>query len=264
MLCDKHILCCVGYPFLWEDIHKEPVKVFRGKNTHKVASNCFLRAPFFELTFFLRKFPSQHTPRLGTPGMAGMSTPVGLTPNFASMTPEQIQAYRYDAEINERNAPMTDEVRRSDINGWDGVKMVSNFHRTIQTCYFSFFFETPFFFFLIFPPDWRVASSCASVSSHLPPGVGCHLPSDGLRDCEAAGQLQSHSQVRPVGHAHVGFPQRTENGCGHPTAYTFFMFCWDISRPTPGGTPFFTMQNPDAPKPLLGFQTTGNHHKVNH
>lgn len=30
--------------------------------------------------------------RLGTPGMAGMSTPVGLTPNFASMTPEQIQA----------------------------------------------------------------------------------------------------------------------------------------------------------------------------
>jgi hypothetical protein len=24
--------------------------------------------------------------------MAGMSTPVGLTPNFASMTPEQIQA----------------------------------------------------------------------------------------------------------------------------------------------------------------------------
>lgn len=90
--------------------------------------------------------------RLGTPGMAGMSTPVGLTPNFASMTPEQIQAgccnalkifrgmqgnyeymiwysgiadwsscsiatyqslkwqaYRYDAEINERNAPMTDE-----------------------------------------------------------------------------------------------------------------------------------------------------------
>lgn len=33
----------------------------------------------------------QQHPRLGTPGMAGMSTPVGLTPNFASMTPEQIQ-----------------------------------------------------------------------------------------------------------------------------------------------------------------------------
>jgi splicing factor 3B subunit 1 len=46
---------------------------------------------------------------LGTPGMAGMSTPVGMTPNFSSMTPEQIQAYRYDAEINERNRPMTDE-----------------------------------------------------------------------------------------------------------------------------------------------------------
>merc|ERR1719443_1907489 len=46
---------------------------------------------------------------LGTPGMANMDTPVGLTPNFSAMTPEQIQAYRYDAEINERNAPMTDE-----------------------------------------------------------------------------------------------------------------------------------------------------------
>jgi len=45
----------------------------------------------------------------GTPGMAGMETPVGLTPNFAAMTPEQIQAYRYDSEINERNAPMSDE-----------------------------------------------------------------------------------------------------------------------------------------------------------
>merc|ERR1719428_1984425 len=45
----------------------------------------------------------------GTPGMAGMATPVGLTPNFSAMTPEQIQAYRYDAEINERNAPMSDE-----------------------------------------------------------------------------------------------------------------------------------------------------------
>jgi|Transcript_93786 splicing factor 3B subunit 1 len=46
---------------------------------------------------------------LGTPGMAGMSTPVGLTPNFSAMTPEQIQAFRYDSEINERNAPMSDE-----------------------------------------------------------------------------------------------------------------------------------------------------------
>merc|ERR1719389_438009 len=46
---------------------------------------------------------------LGTPGMEGMDTPVGLTPNFSAMTPEQIQAYRYDAEINERNAPMSDE-----------------------------------------------------------------------------------------------------------------------------------------------------------
>ncbi len=35
--------------------------------------------------------------RLGTPGMAGMSTPVGLTPNFASMTPEQIQAGCHNA-----------------------------------------------------------------------------------------------------------------------------------------------------------------------
>eukprot|EP00928_Gymnodinium_smaydae_P079431 TRINITY_DN63364_c0_g1_i1.p1 TRINITY_DN63364_c0_g1~~TRINITY_DN63364_c0_g1_i1.p1 ORF type:complete len:1254 (-),score=316.34 TRINITY_DN63364_c0_g1_i1:343-4104(-) len=46
---------------------------------------------------------------LGTPGMANMDTPVGLTPDFATMTPEQIQSYRYDAEINERNRPMTDE-----------------------------------------------------------------------------------------------------------------------------------------------------------
>ena len=34
---------------------------------------------------------------LGTPGMAGMSTPVGLTPNFAAMTPEQVQAGEGDA-----------------------------------------------------------------------------------------------------------------------------------------------------------------------
>ncbi|CAK0843124.1 unnamed protein product [Prorocentrum cordatum] len=46
---------------------------------------------------------------LGTPGMANMSTPVGLTPNFSQMTPEQIQAWRYDTEINERNAPISDE-----------------------------------------------------------------------------------------------------------------------------------------------------------
>jgi splicing factor 3B subunit 1 len=41
--------------------------------------------------------------------MAGMDTPIGLTPNFSQMTPEQIQAWRYDAEINERNAPISDE-----------------------------------------------------------------------------------------------------------------------------------------------------------
>lgn len=53
-------------------------------------------------------FTPGQTP-LGTPGMASMPTPVGLTPNFSAMTPEQIQAYRYDAEINERNRTMTDE-----------------------------------------------------------------------------------------------------------------------------------------------------------
>jgi splicing factor 3B subunit 1 len=97
---------------------------------------------------------------LGTPGMAGMSTPVGLTPNFSSMTPEQIQAYRYDAEINERNRPMTDEELDS-----------------------------------IFPQ-------------------------------------QGYEIVRPP----ANYQPIRKTVMSTPT-------------PTPGGTPFFSMQDPDAPKP---------------
>jgi len=66
---------------------------------------------------------------LGTPGMAGMDTPVGLTPNFSAMTPEQIQAYRYDSEINERNAPMTDEELDSVFpqTGYEIVRPPANY-----------------------------------------------------------------------------------------------------------------------------------------
>jgi splicing factor 3B subunit 1 len=66
---------------------------------------------------------------LGTPGMANMATPVGLTPNFSAMTPEQIQAYRYDAEINERNAPMSDEELDSvfPTTGYEIVRPPANY-----------------------------------------------------------------------------------------------------------------------------------------
>merc|ERR1719453_2951639 len=97
---------------------------------------------------------------LGTPGMANMATPVGLTPNFSAMTPEQIQAYRYDAEINERNAPMSDEEL-------DAVFPVSGYE-------------------IVRPP----------------------------------------ANYQPIRKSVMSTP-----------------------TPTPGGTPFFTMESPDAPKP---------------
>lgn len=42
------------------------------------------------------------------PGAMGMYTP---SPGqlFASMTPEQLQAYRWEKEIDERNRPLSDE-----------------------------------------------------------------------------------------------------------------------------------------------------------
>merc|ERR1719193_2632255 len=65
----------------------------------------------------------------GTPGMANMATPVGLTPDFSSMTPEQIQAFRYDAEINERNAPMSDEELDAifPLHGYEIVRPPANY-----------------------------------------------------------------------------------------------------------------------------------------
>eukprot|EP00441_Pelagodinium_beii_P046867 CAMPEP_0197622916 /NCGR_PEP_ID=MMETSP1338-20131121/3021_1 /TAXON_ID=43686 ORGANISM="Pelagodinium beii, Strain RCC1491" /NCGR_SAMPLE_ID=MMETSP1338 /ASSEMBLY_ACC=CAM_ASM_000754 /LENGTH=1233 /DNA_ID=CAMNT_0043192701 /DNA_START=10 /DNA_END=3711 /DNA_ORIENTATION=- len=77
--------------------------------------------------------PGMFTPGatpLGTPGMAGMDTPVGLTPNFASMTPEQVQAYRYDAEINERNRPMSDEELDAifPASGYEIVRPPANYN----------------------------------------------------------------------------------------------------------------------------------------
>ncbi|CAD7949047.1 unnamed protein product [Amoebophrya sp. A25] len=53
------------------------------------------------------------TPDLGdTPDarfMGAEETPVGLTPNFGEMTPDQLQQWRFAREIDERNKPMTDQ-----------------------------------------------------------------------------------------------------------------------------------------------------------
>eukprot|EP00446_Apocalathium_sp_SHHI-4_P012466 CAMPEP_0177202178 /NCGR_PEP_ID=MMETSP0367-20130122/27152_1 /TAXON_ID=447022 ORGANISM="Scrippsiella hangoei-like, Strain SHHI-4" /NCGR_SAMPLE_ID=MMETSP0367 /ASSEMBLY_ACC=CAM_ASM_000362 /LENGTH=1256 /DNA_ID=CAMNT_0018650743 /DNA_START=30 /DNA_END=3800 /DNA_ORIENTATION=- len=72
---------------------------------------------------------------MGTPGMANMATPMGLTPNFAAMTPEQIQSWRYDAEINERNAPMADEELDSifPLNGYEIVRPPANYQPIRKT-----------------------------------------------------------------------------------------------------------------------------------
>lgn len=70
---------------------------------------------------------------VGTPGMANMSTPIGLTPS--TMTPEQMQAYRYDAEINERNAPMTDEELDAifPLTGYEIVRPPANYQPIRKT-----------------------------------------------------------------------------------------------------------------------------------
>mmetsp|Transcript_16124 Transcript_16124/g.34852 ORF Transcript_16124/g.34852 Transcript_16124/m.34852 type:complete len:1255 (+) Transcript_16124:60-3824(+) len=72
---------------------------------------------------------------LGTPGMANMATPVGLTPDFASMTPEQVQSWRYDNEINERNAPMTDEELDAifPTSGYEIVRPPANYQPIRKT-----------------------------------------------------------------------------------------------------------------------------------
>eukprot|EP00451_Oxyrrhis_marina_P013514 CAMPEP_0204329830 /NCGR_PEP_ID=MMETSP0469-20131031/14452_1 /ASSEMBLY_ACC=CAM_ASM_000384 /TAXON_ID=2969 /ORGANISM="Oxyrrhis marina" /LENGTH=1189 /DNA_ID=CAMNT_0051312511 /DNA_START=29 /DNA_END=3598 /DNA_ORIENTATION=+ len=48
---------------------------------------------------------------LGMTGLPGamMSTPMGMTPDFTKMTPEQLQAYRLDREADERNRPLLDD-----------------------------------------------------------------------------------------------------------------------------------------------------------
>mmetsp|Transcript_36453 Transcript_36453/g.97006 ORF Transcript_36453/g.97006 Transcript_36453/m.97006 type:complete len:1269 (-) Transcript_36453:83-3889(-) len=82
----------------------------------------------------IQMFTPGQTP-LGTPGMAAMPTPIGLTPNFSQMTPEQIQAYRYDAEINERNAPMTDEELDAifPLTGYEIVRPPTNYQPIRKT-----------------------------------------------------------------------------------------------------------------------------------
>jgi len=82
----------------------------------------------------IQSFTPGQTP-LGTPGMANLNTPVGLTPNFSAMTPEQIQAYRYDAEINERNAPMSDEELDAifPMTGYEIVRPPANYQPIRKT-----------------------------------------------------------------------------------------------------------------------------------
>merc|ERR1719355_387838 len=58
-----------------------------------------------------------------------MATPMGLTPNFNAMTPEQMQAWRFDREMDERNAPMTDEEldARFPATGYEIVRPPANY-----------------------------------------------------------------------------------------------------------------------------------------
>lgn len=64
--------------------------------------------------------PNLSTPSIGTPAVGATpnfsaQTPAGAlamhlqTPAPGSMTPEQIQAWRWEMELDERNRPLTDE-----------------------------------------------------------------------------------------------------------------------------------------------------------
>merc|ERR1719359_1527110 len=78
--------------------------------------------------------PTMATP-FGTPGVAGMATPMGLTPNFNAMTPEQMQAWRFDREMDDRNQPLTDEELDSIFpqTGYEIVKPPANYQPIRKT-----------------------------------------------------------------------------------------------------------------------------------
>jgi len=74
---------------------------------------------------------------LATPRARAMDTPVGITPtmNFASMTPEQLQSYRYEREMDERNRGMTDEELDALFpkEGYEIVKPPTNYNPIRKT-----------------------------------------------------------------------------------------------------------------------------------
>merc|ERR1719160_1651575 len=78
--------------------------------------------------------PSMATP-FGTPGVAGMATPIGLTPNFNAMTPEQMQAWRFDREMDDRNQPLSDEELDSifPLSGYEIVRPPANYQPIRKT-----------------------------------------------------------------------------------------------------------------------------------
>merc|ERR1719161_777929 len=78
--------------------------------------------------------PTMATP-FGTPGVAGMATPMGLTPNFNAMTPEQMQAWRFDREMDDRNKPLSDEELDSIFpqTGYEIVKPPANYQPIRKT-----------------------------------------------------------------------------------------------------------------------------------
>merc|ERR1719161_390836 len=78
--------------------------------------------------------PTMATP-FGTPGVAGMATPMGLTPNFNAMTPEQMQAWRFDREMDDRNKPLSDEELDAvfPTTGYEIVKPPANYQPIRKT-----------------------------------------------------------------------------------------------------------------------------------
>eukprot|EP00397_Hematodinium_sp_SG-2012_P004663 GEMP01004675.1.p1 GENE.GEMP01004675.1~~GEMP01004675.1.p1 ORF type:complete len:1185 (-),score=303.42 GEMP01004675.1:605-4159(-) len=74
---------------------------------------------------------------MATPGAKAMDTPIGITPqiSFASMTPEQLQSYRYEREMDERNRPLGDEELDSLFpkEGYEVVKAPVNYQPIRKT-----------------------------------------------------------------------------------------------------------------------------------
>ena len=60
---------------------------------------------------FLKGKPKEKAPFWRGPLIKGRPTWVPRSTGTRGICPHALQAYRYDAEVNERNAPMTDEDR---------------------------------------------------------------------------------------------------------------------------------------------------------